>query len=109
MHLRNFTKRRELGDSDIRMHHQGSITRGKGEATKGRNQALHYKVYEGVLCMRTYLGSLLRCFTPEEANYPIREIHMGICRIHAGPREVIAKIMNAGSYWPKMHMDAVEN
>jgi hypothetical protein len=58
---------------------------GKVEAMKIRNQALHYEVHEGSLYRRSYLGPLFRCVTPEEANYLIREIHMGICGLHAGP------------------------
>jgi hypothetical protein len=45
--------------------------------------------------------------TPEEATYLVNEIHLGIRGIHAGPRMVVAKILNARYYWPDMHGDAV--
>ncbi|XP_022007353.1 uncharacterized protein LOC110906547 [Helianthus annuus] len=58
-------------------------------------------------CWKSYLGPLIRCVSPSEATYLIQEIHAGICGIHAGPRAVVAKIHNAGYYWPGMHEDAV--
>ncbi|XP_076926313.1 uncharacterized protein LOC143589438 [Bidens hawaiensis] len=49
-----------------------------------------------------------RCVDAEDANYVIREIHEGICGLHAALRMVVAKIVNAGYYWPGMHADAVK-
>ncbi|GKA25131.1 reverse transcriptase domain-containing protein [Tanacetum coccineum] len=43
-----------------------------------------------------------------EANYVIREIHMGACEMHKGPRSVVEKAMRQGYYWPIMHKDAKE-
>ncbi|XP_022004051.1 uncharacterized protein LOC110901539 [Helianthus annuus] len=60
------------------------------------------------IIIRSYLGPLLRCVDPEDANYLIHEVHEGICGIHTGPRMVVAKEMNAGYYWPGMHLDAVK-
>jgi hypothetical protein len=87
---------------------QGKLPADKMQAVKLQTKALQYQLQDGILYRRSYLGPLLRCVTPEEANYLIREVHMGICGIHAGPRAVVAKIMNAGYYWPGMHPDAVE-
>ncbi|GJY35610.1 reverse transcriptase domain-containing protein [Tanacetum coccineum] len=39
-------------------------------------------------------------------NYVIREIHMGSCGMHVGPRAVVRKAMRQGYYWPTMHADA---
>ncbi|GJX87237.1 reverse transcriptase domain-containing protein [Tanacetum coccineum] len=41
-----------------------------------------------------------------EANYDIREIHMGSCGMHMGPRAVVRKAVRQGYYWPTMHEDA---
>ncbi|GJW93260.1 reverse transcriptase domain-containing protein [Tanacetum coccineum] len=49
--------------------------------------------------MRAYLR-------PLQANYVIREIHMGSCGMHVGPRAVVRKAMRQGYYWPTMHADA---
>ncbi|XP_076908898.1 uncharacterized protein LOC143565958 [Bidens hawaiensis] len=82
--------------------------RRKVAARKIRHKALNYQIQDGVLNRRSFLGQLLRCVDAEDANYLIREIHEGICSLHAGPRMVMAKPMNVGYYWPGMHMDAVQ-
>ncbi|GKG25572.1 reverse transcriptase domain-containing protein, partial [Tanacetum coccineum] len=51
---------------------------------------------------------MLRCVGPLQANYIIREVHEGACRMHVGARFVVAKIMRQGYYWPSMHRDTKE-
>ncbi|XP_076887962.1 uncharacterized protein LOC143538250 [Bidens hawaiensis] len=80
----------------------------KAEARKIKHKALNYQMNDGVLYPRSFLGPLLRCVDAEDANYLIREVHEGICGQHAGPRMIVAKIMNVGYYWPSMHLDAVQ-
>ncbi|GJW25269.1 reverse transcriptase domain-containing protein [Tanacetum coccineum] len=41
---------------------------------------------------------MLRCVGPLQANYVIREIHMGSCGMHIGPRAVVRKAMRQGYY-----------
>ncbi|GKA30898.1 reverse transcriptase domain-containing protein, partial [Tanacetum coccineum] len=41
-----------------------------------------------------------------QANYVIREIHMGSCGMHVGPRAVVRKTIRQRYYWPTMHEDA---
>ncbi|KAK1417533.1 hypothetical protein QVD17_26662 [Tagetes erecta] len=86
----------------------GELPEARDAAHKIKCKALHYQLQDNVLYRRSYLGPLLRCVTDDEANYLIREIHTGICGIHAGPRAVVAKITNAGYYWPGMHNAAVQ-
>ncbi|XP_022023721.1 uncharacterized protein LOC110923980 [Helianthus annuus] len=86
----------------------GVLTENKAEAMKVQYKSEHYQMVDGILYWKSYLGSLLRCVDPEDANYLIREVHESICGIHAGPRMVVAKVMNAGYYWPGMHLDAVK-
>ncbi|GJU81545.1 reverse transcriptase domain-containing protein [Tanacetum coccineum] len=38
----------------------------------------------------------------------LREVHMGSYGMHDGPRQVVAKAINPGYYWPSMHIDAKE-
>nr|GFA20715.1 reverse transcriptase domain-containing protein [Tanacetum cinerariifolium] len=52
----------------------------------------------------TYL--MLRCVKKLQANYIIREVHEGACRMHTVARSVVAKIMRRGYYWLTMHRDA---
>ncbi|XP_076938533.1 uncharacterized protein LOC143606754 [Bidens hawaiensis] len=84
----------------------GALPAGKAEARKIKHKALNYQLTDSILYRRSFLGPLLRCVDTEDANYLIREIHEGICRLHAGPRMTVAKIMNAGYYWLGMHLDA---
>ncbi|XP_076960189.1 uncharacterized protein LOC143636492 [Bidens hawaiensis] len=86
----------------------GILPEDKAEARKIRHKALWYQIHDGVLFRKSFLGPLLRCVDMEESNYVIQEIHEGICGLHAGPRMVVAKIMNAGYYLPGIHMDAVK-
>ncbi|GJT77592.1 hypothetical protein Tco_1044317 [Tanacetum coccineum] len=54
----------------------------------------------------TLIVTELACLGPLQANYVIREIHMGSCGMHFGPRVVVRKAMRQGYYWPTMHEDA---
>ncbi|GJY92681.1 reverse transcriptase domain-containing protein [Tanacetum coccineum] len=67
-----------------------------------------YKMEDGVLYRKSYLVLLMRCIGTLQANYIIREVHIGSCEMHDGPRQVVAKAMNLGYYWPSMHRDAKE-
>jgi hypothetical protein len=85
----------------------GVLPDDKAKARKVQTRALYYEIHNGILYRKSFLGPLLRCVTPDEALYLVNEIHLGICGIHAGPRMVVAKILNVGFYWPGMHGDAV--
>ncbi|XP_035838809.1 uncharacterized protein LOC118486452 [Helianthus annuus] len=87
---------------------EGILSENKAEARKIQNKALFYEMNGGILYRRSFLGPLLRCVDHQDASYLIREIHEGICGIHAGPRMVVAKTMNPGYYWPGMHIDALK-
>ncbi|GKA88821.1 reverse transcriptase domain-containing protein [Tanacetum coccineum] len=67
-----------------------------------------YTMEDGVLYRKSYLVSLMRCIGPLQANYVIIEVHMGSCKMCDGLRQVVAKAINLGYYWPSMHRDARE-
>ncbi|XP_076931050.1 uncharacterized protein LOC143596069 [Bidens hawaiensis] len=69
----------------------------KAAAQKIKHKALNYQMNDGVLYQRSFMGPLLRCVDAEDANYLIREVHEGICGLHAGPRIVVAKIILPGT------------
>uniref|UniRef100_A0A2N9F125 Integrase catalytic domain-containing protein n=1 Tax=Fagus sylvatica TaxID=28930 RepID=A0A2N9F125_FAGSY len=50
----------------------------------------------------------LRCLSPEEANYVIREVHEGVCGNHSGARSLAHKLTRAGYYWPSLLHDATQ-
>ncbi|XP_076932355.1 uncharacterized protein LOC143597860 [Bidens hawaiensis] len=64
----------------------GALPAGKAEAQKIKHKALNYQLIGGILYRRSFLGPLLHCVDAEDANYVIREIHKGICGLHAGTK-----------------------
>ncbi len=50
----------------------------------------------------------MRCITPGEAEYVIKEMHLGACADHAGPRSVVRKILRTGYYWSSTSKDVAE-
>ncbi|XP_076934009.1 uncharacterized protein LOC143600115 [Bidens hawaiensis] len=86
----------------------GTLPKEKSVVQTIRHKALNYQVQDGVLYLQSFFGPILRCVGAEDANYLIREVHEGICDLHSSPRMVVAKLMNAGYYWPGMHMDTVK-
>ena len=57
------------------------------------------------LYKRGFTLPLLKCVSPEEGNYILREIHVGICENHSGSRVLAHKAVRAGFYWPDMNKD----
>jgi transposase InsO family protein len=86
----------------------GYLSEDREKARRVQTQALQYKIENGILYRRCFLGPLLRCVDTDEAKTLVKEIHEGICGIQAGPRVVVPKIINAGYYWPGMHLTAIE-
>ncbi|GKD32934.1 reverse transcriptase domain-containing protein [Tanacetum coccineum] len=80
----------------------------QNEARVIRMKINQYVMEEGVLFKRSYLIPMLRCVGPLQANYVIREIHMGACNMLLKARSVVAKVIWQGYYWPTMHRDARE-
>ncbi|XP_076899036.1 uncharacterized protein LOC143552782 [Bidens hawaiensis] len=96
-----------MDDSNCRVFVIGILLEEKSASLKIRHKAWNYQLQDGVLYRRSFLGPLLRCVDAEDANNLTREVHEGICGVHIGPIMVGAKLMNAGYYWPGMHIDAV--
>ncbi|GJW09010.1 reverse transcriptase domain-containing protein [Tanacetum coccineum] len=85
---------------------EGIVPSDKNEARALRAKIGQYTMESGVLFKKGYLIPMLRCVGPLQANYVIREIHMGSCGMHVGLRAVERKAMRQGYYWPTMHADA---
>ncbi|GKV49755.1 hypothetical protein SLEP1_g56488 [Rubroshorea leprosula] len=49
---------------------------------------------------------LLRCLTPYEAEYAVREVHEGVYGTHIGGKTLARKLLRHGYYWPTMVEDA---
>src|SRR5688572_22713030 len=65
-----------------------------------------FEYHDGTLYKKSYTHPLLKCVTPKEGNYILREIHEGGCGIHQGIRTVINKVLRSGYYWPTLRQDA---
>ncbi|GJX30791.1 reverse transcriptase domain-containing protein [Tanacetum coccineum] len=90
----------------IKYLEEGIVPSDNNEARALRAKIGQYTMESGVLFKKGYLIPMLRCVGPLQANYVIREIHMGSCGMHVGPRAVVRKAMRQGYYWPTMHADA---
>uniref|UniRef100_A0A2N9FJJ2 Uncharacterized protein n=1 Tax=Fagus sylvatica TaxID=28930 RepID=A0A2N9FJJ2_FAGSY len=80
----------------------------KMEARKLRIRASHFQLLDGILYKMGFSRPHLRCLSPEEANYVIREVHEGICGNHSGARALAHKLTRAGYYWPSLLHDATQ-
>ena len=69
----------------------------KIEAKVLRVKVARYVVYDEKLYRRGYSMSLLRCVTPFEVNYIMREIHKGICGNHVGRAVISVEGAQAGA------------
>ncbi|XP_075633615.1 uncharacterized protein LOC142606101 [Castanea sativa] len=78
------------------------------EAKKVRVKAARFTVLNGELYKKGFSIPYLKCLTPEEARYVLREIHEGVCGNHSRPQSLVGKTVRAGYFWPTMQKDAVE-
>ncbi|GKV13482.1 hypothetical protein SLEP1_g24484 [Rubroshorea leprosula] len=84
----------------------GIVPEGRQEAMKLRRKASWYTLVNGVLYKRSFSLPLLRCLSPYEAEYALREVHEGVCESHVGARTLAHKVLRQGYYWPNMYKDA---
>ena len=61
-------------------------------------KAAYYVLYNDKLYRRSYSMPLLKCATPSEAKYIMREIHEGTCGIHTGAQSLAFKALRQGYY-----------
>ncbi|XP_020421250.1 uncharacterized protein LOC109949591 [Prunus persica] len=78
------------------------------EARRVRHRSARYLIINGSLYKRGFSLPYLRCLTPEEGHYVLREIHEGICGNHSGARSLAHKAIRQGYFWPSLHIDAQE-
>ncbi|KAI5351697.1 hypothetical protein L3X38_004588 [Prunus dulcis] len=76
------------------------------EARRVRHRSARYLIINGSLYKRGFSLPYLRCLTPEEGHYVLREIHEGICGNHLGARSLAHKAIRQGYFWPSLHTDA---
>ncbi|XP_057780009.1 uncharacterized protein LOC130998614 [Salvia miltiorrhiza] len=79
--------------------------------SKESNQRARYENYcliNDQLYKRSFTHPLLKCLSPDEADFALKEIHAGCCGAHTGFRDLVRKIIRAGFYWPNINKDARE-
>jgi ribonuclease HI len=92
----------------IRYLREGTLPTDRTEAHKLRIRASHFWLMGGILYKMGFSRPHLRCLSPEEANYVIREVHEGICGNHSGARSLAHKLTRAGYYWSSLLRDATQ-
>ena len=75
-------------------------------ARKMKMKSLQYCVEDGELHKKAKNGSLLKCVTPSEADYILKEFHEGCCGHHLGAKALAHKAFRIGYYWPTATEDA---
>ena len=84
----------------------GTLPEGKDEARKLRVRSARYVILNDALYKRGFSQPYLRCLSPDDANYVLREVYEGACRNHSAARSLIHKVVHAGYYWPSIQADA---
>ncbi|GKD51118.1 reverse transcriptase domain-containing protein, partial [Tanacetum coccineum] len=97
--------RGNVDDTHHQLYREGNMAEDQNKARALRMKINQYVMEEGVLFKRSYLMPMLRCVGPLQANYVIKEIHMGACSMHLKARSVVAKAIRQGYYWPTMNRD----
>ncbi|GKV02663.1 hypothetical protein SLEP1_g15062 [Rubroshorea leprosula] len=86
--------------------HSGELLEDPFVAKLIKCRAAHFTLLDNQLYKRAALMPLLRCLTPYEAEYAVREVHEGVCGTHIGGRTSARKLLRHGYYWPTMVEDA---
>ncbi|GKV32747.1 hypothetical protein SLEP1_g41332 [Rubroshorea leprosula] len=85
----------------------GELPEDQSTAKVIRRRAAHFTLVDNQLYKRASSMPLLRCLTPYEAEYAVREVHEGVCGTHIGGKTLARKLLRHGYYWPTMVEDAL--
>lgn len=77
---------------------EGQLPYDVGEARKLILKATRYTVIDGVLYKRSFTLPYLRCLSPVDVDYALKDIHEGICGQHLGGRALMHKILRQEFY-----------
>lgn len=79
----------------------------KAQAWKILYQSVRYTAINDVLYKRDYTTPYLKCITPEQGDYILREIHEGVCGDHSSSHSLAHRAFRQCYFWPTMHRDAI--
>ena len=85
-----------------------ALPKGKYVTYKVTCQAPHYVLYDEKLYKRSFTLPLLKCLSPFEVDYILREVHEGIYDNHLDSR-ASTYILQQGYYWSTIHKDTIEH
>ena len=72
---------------------QRLLSQDPNETRKLRVRAARYVIIDDALYKRSFTLPYLRCLTPIEADYALREVHEKICGQHLGGKALAYKVM----------------
>ena len=75
-------------------------------ARKVKLKSTQFCIVDRELYKKAKNGPLLKCVTPSEADYILKELHEGCCDHHLGARALAHKTIRIGYYWPTATEDA---
>ncbi|XP_056687296.1 uncharacterized protein [Spinacia oleracea] len=94
-------------DAIIAYKEKGELPEDKLQARKLKRFNRWFIIYaHGELMRKSFSSPLLKCVGPTDADYILREVHLGICGNHIGGRSVAHKALRAGYSWPTMVSEA---
>ncbi|GKV28123.1 hypothetical protein SLEP1_g37209 [Rubroshorea leprosula] len=79
---------------------------GRYTSVVNKLRAAHFTLLDNQLYKLATSMPLLRCFTPYETEYVVREVHEGVCGTHIGGKTLARKLLRHGYYWPTVVEDA---
>ena len=82
------------------------IPEDKAEAERIARRSSSYTLINNELYKHAASGVLLKCLSTSSGQSLLKEIHAGVCGIHAASRTLVGKAFRTGFYWPKK--DAAE-
>ena len=83
----------------------GELPDNRAKAHKIQVQAARFSLINGQLYKRFLGGPYLKCFTQQQGQYILLELHDGICGNHPGGRTLAHRAHTQGYYWPTMQLD----
>lgn len=84
----------------------GILPEDKEEAQKLKVRVAKFVLMDEVLYKRSFSQPHLRCLTPDESNYVMRDVHEGAYGNHSGARSLVHEIVRVDYYWLSMQADA---
>lgn len=86
----------EWANGVIKYLDKGKLPEDKEEARRIRRSAARFMRIDEILYKRGFTTLLIRCISPQKAQYVLTEIHEGICGNHSGVKVLPRKAVRAG-------------